>query len=51
MYGLWTEDAMKRNVSITLASGLFRVPYTTLQNGIEDFRLQQKLQNFTFGET
>jgi hypothetical protein len=37
----WTEDAMRRNVSIRVTSRLFRAPYATLKNRIGAVRLQQ----------
>jgi hypothetical protein len=58
IYNQWTEDAMKSavdsvmrgNVSIRAASGLFKVPNTTLQKRVQAAVLQQNFRNDTSGK-
>jgi hypothetical protein len=54
VYSLWTEDLMKRavsvmrgNVDILAALELFRIPNTTIKKRVEAARLRQKFQNDT----
>jgi predicted RecA/RadA family phage recombinase len=44
------NSVMRGNVSTHAASGLFKIPITTLQKLVEAARLQQKLQNDTIGK-